>query len=60
MPVIMPTVEEIEMFFASWGAIIQAAAGAEIIEQIAAGQREMEHWTSEQRFRWITEGVKPE
>ena len=60
MPVIMPTVDEIEIFFASFGDIVRAAAGAEIIEQIAASQRETEHWTDEQRVKWIIEGIKPE
>jgi hypothetical protein len=59
MPVIMPTVEEIEIFFANWGPIVRAAAGPEIIEQIAASQRESENWTDEQRFNWIINGIRP-
>jgi hypothetical protein len=59
MPAIMPTVQEIEIFFAAWGPIVQAAAGAEIIDAIAAGQRESENWTDEQRVRWIMEGIHP-
>ena len=59
MPVIMPTVDEIEIFFAAWGPIIRAAAGAEIIDQIAASQRETENWTEEQRIAWIMKGIHP-
>lgn len=55
----MPTVEEIEIFFANWGPIVRAAAGPEIIEQIAASQRESENWTDEQRFNWIINGIRP-
>jgi hypothetical protein len=53
------TVEEFDAFVTGWGPIVRNAAGAEIVEAIAAGQRETENWTDEQRFNWIWNGIAP-